>query len=127
MCHPLLTKITVDKLERAYLLPSKSSSLIGSFSIDVSEQEGIVHSLFFIATKRGKKYQTEFVWSKISQGETDNETIQLVDYADLFGDGQDEVVAELQLYENRFYLIYERKRNSSVWEQIFEAQVPYCE
>lgn len=122
-----LTKLTVDKLERAYLLPSRTPSLIGSLSIDMSEQEGLVHSLFLIATKRGTKYRVDLLWSKVSRGETDNEKMQLIDYADLFGDGNDKVVVGLQLYENYFYRIYERKRNSSQWEQIFEAQAPTCE
>jgi len=96
--------MTVDKLERAYLLPSRIPSLIGSFSIDVSEQEGLVHSLFLIVTKKGTKYRLDLLWSKISRGETDNEKMQLIDYADLFGDGNDKIVIE---------------RNSSQWEQIF--------
>jgi hypothetical protein len=123
----LLTKIAVDKLERAYLLPSKRPSLIGSYSIDVSEEEGSVHSLFLIATKRGSEYQVDLLWSKVSRGETDNEKMELMDYANMFGDGQDEIVVELGLYENYFYRIYERKRNSSQWEQIFEAQASICE
>jgi hypothetical protein len=122
----LLTKITVDKLERAYLLPSKRPSLIGSFSIDVSEEEGFVHSLFLIATKRGTKYRSDFIWLNISRGEIDSEKMELVDYADMFGSGQDEIIVDLLLYENRFYRIYERKKGSSDWEQIFEAQAPFC-
>jgi hypothetical protein len=83
--------------------------------------------LFLIATKKGTKYRLDLLWSKISRGETDNEKMQLIDYADLFGDGNDKIVIELQPDENYFYRIYERKRNSSQWEQIFEAQAPTCE
>jgi hypothetical protein len=123
----LLKKISVNKLERAYLLPSQTPSLIGSFSIDVSEEEGSVHSLFLITTKRHSEYQVDLLWSKVSRGETDNEKMELVDYADMFGDGRDEIVVELGLYENYFYRIYEQKKNGSQWEQIFEAQALSCE
>ena len=125
--NSLLPKITVDKLERTYLLPSRLPSLIGSFSIDISEQEGLIHSLFLIATKRGSKYHADFVWSKISRGETDNGKMQLVDHADIFGDGQDEVVVDIWYYENYSYRVYRREKNGSKWEQIFETGILGCE
>jgi hypothetical protein len=123
----LLSKITVDRLEQTYLLPSKQPSLIGSFLIDVSEQDGLIHSLFLIATKKGSEYHADLVWSKISRGETDNEKMQLVDYADMFGDGQDEVVVDLWYYENYSYRIYRRQRDGSKWEQVFETEILGCE
>jgi len=123
----LLPKITVGKLERTYLLPSRQPSLIGSFSIDLSEQEGLIHSLFLLATKTGSEYRADLVWSRISLGETDNEKMQLVDHADIFGAGQDEVVVDIWYYENYSYRIYRREKNGSKWEQIFETGLLGCE
>ncbi|HEV1992982.1 MAG TPA: hypothetical protein VGR03_01495 [Candidatus Acidoferrum sp.] len=124
----LLAGLKVENLTRTILPPSKHPSLIGSFSISFDNNEsGIVHNLFFIATMEGNRYLTEFSWTQISRGETDNEDLQFIDHADLFGDGKDEVIVGLELYENYFYRIYERKKDSSRWEQIFEVEAPGCD
>jgi hypothetical protein len=89
-------------------------------------EEGLVHYLFFIASELDGHLVPEFVWLKISEGETRSETLTLVDHADLFGDGQDEVVAVLGYYENYRYRIYRRIKNGNQWEQIFETEVLGC-
>jgi hypothetical protein len=58
-------------------------------------------------------------------GETDNEVLSLVDHADLFADGGDEVVAVLGFYENYRYRVYRRAQDGH-WEQIFETETLGC-
>ena len=123
----LLARLKVERLTKTTLRPSKYASLIGSFSITPEDKPELVHNLFFIATAKTGRYLAEFSRIHVSGGETDNESLAFLDQADLLGDGKDEVVAELGLYENNFYCIYKRTADNSHWEQIFEAETSGCE
>jgi hypothetical protein len=122
----LLQKINIDNLTHTMLAPAKSPYLIGSFSIQVGDDTGLVDALFFIASERDGKLIPEFVWVHIPEGENGDEGLGLVDHADLLGDGQDEVVAVLGYYENYRYQVYRRSKDGSHWEQIFETDILGC-
>jgi hypothetical protein len=124
----LLPKVRAEYVARTYLAPSPQPSLIGSFLLDTGDNEGLVHHLFFIASQPGEKLQPEFLWIHLSESETDEELLRLVDQADLFGDGQDEVVAKLVSVETQShrYVIFRRTRDGAHWEQIFRTEPLGC-
>jgi hypothetical protein len=124
----LLPKVRAEYVTRTYLAPSPQSSLIGSFSLDADDAEGLIHHLFFIASEPGEKLQPDLLWIHLSESEMDEEVLRLVDHADLFGNGQDEVVAKLvsaQTQSHR-YLIFRRTRDGAHWEQIFKTEPLGC-
>lgn len=124
----LLPKVRAEYVTRTYLAPSPQSSLIGSFSLDADDTEGLIHHLFFVASQPGDKLQPDLVWIHLSQSEMDEEVLRLVDHADLFGTGQDEVVAKLvsaQTQSHR-YVIFRRTRDGLHWEQIFKTEPLGC-
>ncbi|HMD37953.1 MAG TPA: hypothetical protein VKH15_01650 [Candidatus Acidoferrum sp.] len=124
----LLSSVRVEYLTRTYLAPSSLPSLIGSFTLDTSDSDGLLHSLFFIASQPSEKLLPELVWIHLSETETDEEHLRLVDHADLFGNGQDEVVTKLvslQTQSHR-YLIFRRTRDGAHWEQIFKSEPLGC-
>ena len=123
-----LPKVRAEYVTRTYLAPSPQPSLIGSFSLDTGDNDELVHHLFFIASQPGEKLQPEFLWTHLSESETDEEVLRLVDHADLFRNGQDEVVAKLvsvQTQSHR-YLIFRRTRDGAHWEQIFKTEPLGC-
>lgn len=124
----LLSNVRSEYLIRTYLAPSSLPSLLGSFTLDTSDSDGLVHSLFFIASQPGEKLIPEFVWIHLPESETDEEHLRLVDHADLFGTGQDEVVAKLVSLETQShrYLIFRRTRDGTHWEQIFRSNPLGC-
>jgi hypothetical protein len=124
----LLPKVRAEYVTRAYLAPSPQSSLIGSFSLDTDDTEGLIHHLFFIASQPGEKLQPDLLWIHLSESEMDEEVLRLVDHVDLFGTGQDEVIAKLvsaQTQSHR-YLIFRRTRDGAHWEQIFKTEALGC-
>jgi hypothetical protein len=124
----LLSKVRAEYVTRTYLMPSPQPSLIGSFSLDTGDNESLVHSLFFIASQPGEKLQPEFLWIHLSESETDEELLRLVDQADLFGNGQDELVAKLVSLQTQThrYVIFRRTRDTAHWEQIFKTEPLGC-
>jgi hypothetical protein len=124
----LLPKVRAEYVTRTYLAPSAQTSLIGSFSLDTGGNEGLLHGLFFIASQPGEKLQPEFLWIHLSENETDEELLRLVDHADLFGNGQDEVVAKLVSVDTQShrYLIFRRTKDGLHWEQIFKTEPLGC-
>jgi len=123
----LLARIKVRNLTHTLLLPSKLPSLIGSFFIEVGEERGPTHNLFFIATFNGTGYAPELAWTKISKNELESENLTFVDQGDLLGDGDQEVIVLDQGWENYVYRIYRRTKNdASHWEQIFETGIFGC-
>jgi hypothetical protein len=46
----LLPNVRAEYVTRTYLAPSPQPSLIGSFSLDTGGNEGLVHSIFFVAS-----------------------------------------------------------------------------
>ena len=123
----LLAKIKVQNLTRTLLLPSKSPSLIGSFSIETGGQRGPTHNLFFIATFNGTDYAPELVWTNISKDKLESKSATFVDQGDVFGDGEDVVIVLERGWEGYGYRIYRQTRNdASHWEPIFEAGGPGC-
>jgi hypothetical protein len=124
----LLPRVRAEYVTRTYLAPSPQSSLIGSFSLDADDNEGLVHHLFFIASQPGEKLQPDLLWIHLSESEMDEEVLRLVDHADLFGNGQDEVVGKLvsaQTQSHR-YLIFRRTRDGAHWEEIFKTEPLGC-
>jgi hypothetical protein len=124
----LLSSVRTEYLTRTYLAPSSQPSLIGSFTLDTGDSDGLLHALFFIASQPGEKLMAEFAWIHLSEGETDEEHLRLVDQADLFGNGQDEVIAKLVSVETQShrYLIFRRTRYGAHWEQIFKSPPLGC-
>jgi hypothetical protein len=124
----LLSKVRAEYVTRTYLAPSPQPSLIGSFSLDTGDSEGLVHHLFFIASQPGEKLQPELVWIHLSENEMDEELLRLVDHADLLGTGQDELVTKLVSLETQThrYLIFRRTRNGAHWEQFFKTEPLGC-
>lgn len=124
----LLSNVRAEYVTRTYLAPSPQPSLLGSFTLDTSDSDGLLHSLFFIASQPGEKLAAEFVWIHLSESASDEEHLRLVDHADLFGNGQDEVVAKLVSLETQShrYLIFRRTRGGAHWEQIFKTAPLGC-
>jgi len=124
----LLAKVRAEYVTRTYLAPSPQPSLIGSFSLDTGDNDELVHHLFFIASQPGEKLQPEFLWIHVSESATDEEVLRLVDHADLFRNGQDEVVAKLVSVETQShrYVIFRRTRDGAHWEQIFKTEPLGC-
>jgi len=124
----LLPKVRAEYVTRTYLAPSPQPSLIGSFSLDTGDNDELVHHLFFIASQPDEKLQPEFLWIHLSESETDEEVLRLVDHADLFSNGQDEVVAKLISVETQShrYEIFRRTRDGAHWEQIFKTEPLGC-
>jgi hypothetical protein len=123
-----LSRVQAEYVTRTYLAPSPQPSLIGSFSLDTGGDEGRVHGLFFIASQPGERLTPELVWLRLSDAETDEEHLRFVDHADLFGNGEDEVVAKLVSLETQThrYLIFRRTRNGAHWEQFFKTEALGC-
>jgi hypothetical protein len=126
LARELLSRIQIENLTFTRIAPSKSPVLLGSFSLPLPGDSGITHYLFFIASESGGQLAPEFVWTKIATTETENEALHFVDQADLFGDGQQEVVAVNTYYENFRYRVYRRTKDGAHWEQILETEVLGC-
>jgi len=124
----LLPKVRAEYVTRTYLAPSPQPSLIGSFSFDTGENDELVHHLFFIASQPGEKLQPELLWIHLSESATDEEVLRLVDQADLFGNGKDEVVAKMVSVETQSHrhVIYRRTRDGAHWEQLFKTEPLGC-
>lgn len=124
----LLPKVQIEYVTRTYLAPSPQPSLIASFSLDTGDNEGLVHTLFFVANQPGEKLVPELLWVHLSETETDEEHLRFVDHADIFGNGQDELVAKLVSLETQThrYLIFRRTKNGDHWEQFFKTQPLGC-
>jgi hypothetical protein len=124
----LLNKVRAEYVTRTYLAPSPQPSLIGSFSLDTGDSEGLVYHLFFIAGHTGEKLQAELIWIHLSESEMDEELLRLVDHADLLGTGQDEIVTKLVSLETQThrYLIFRRTKDGAHWEQFFKTEPLGC-
>jgi hypothetical protein len=122
----LLQNVRAEEVLVQYLDRNMQPTFVGSFSVEQEGEGGAVHSLFLIATRKGRNVVPQFVWNRISKGEKDNQTLQFVDYADLLGDGQYEIVLRLNYSENYRYRLLRRTKDKSHWEQIFETQILGC-
>ena len=122
----LRQKITIENLTHTTLGPDRLPVLVGSIALPLNDDSGLIHGFFFIASETDGKPVPEFQWMHISQAEAGSELLRLVDQADLFGDGQEELVAVLTYYENYRYRVYRRLRDKPQWEQIFETEVLGC-
>jgi hypothetical protein len=122
----LLQKTKVDNLTHTLLAPAKLPALIGSLSVQVESETGLTHALFFVATVRNGKLIPELEWVHISDGVTSQQWMSLIDHADLFEDGQDEIVVMHNYYEGYGFEIYRRTKDGTHWEQIFDGPGPAC-
>ena len=124
----LLPKVRAEYVTRTYLAPSPQPSLIGSFSLETGDNDDLIHHVFFVASQPGERLQPELTWIHLSESETDEEVLRLVDHADLFGNGQDEVVAKLVSVETQShrYVIFQRTKDGSHWQQIFRTEPLGC-
>jgi len=95
--------------------PPPGPSLIASFSLDAGDNQGLLHSVFLVASQLGEKLQPEFLWIHLSESETDEEHLRFVDHADLFGNGQDEVVAKLVSLETQTHrcVVFRRTKDGA--------------
>jgi hypothetical protein len=123
----LLSKVKQDDLTRSTLLPDRTASLIGSFFLPKGGDLDPSHALFFVAKQSGGKLAAEYTLIRIAKSPTESETIHFVDQADLFGDGQDEIIAINGYYENYRYRIFGRSADGKNWTQIFETGILGCE
>jgi hypothetical protein len=124
----LLPRVRAEYVTRTYLAPSPQPSLIGSFLLDTGDNEGLIHHLLFIASQPAEKLQPDLLWIHLSESETDGEVLRLVDHADLFGNGRDEVVTKLvsaQTQSHR-YVVFQRTRDGAHWEQVFKTEPLGC-
>lgn len=121
----LLPKVRAEYVARSYLVPSAQASLIGSFTLDT---EGLVHSLFFVTSQPLERLEPELLWIHLAENATEEELLRFVDHADLFGDGQDEIVTKLISVETQShrYLIFRRSKIGAFWEQIFKSEPVGC-
>jgi hypothetical protein len=124
----LLSKVRAEYVTRTYLTPSPEPSLIGSFTLEAGDHEGLLHSIFFVASQPGEKLVPELLWVHISESEIDEEHLRFVDHADLFGNGKDEIVAKLVSLETQThrYVIFRRTKDGTHWEQIFKTEPLGC-
>src|SRR5208282_4430490 len=111
----LLPKARAEYVTRTYLAPSPPRSLVGSFSLATGDNEGAVHTLVLVANQPGEKLVPELLWVHISENERDEEHLRFVDHADLFGNGQDELVTKLVSLETQThrYLIFRRTKDGA--------------
>jgi len=123
----LLSKVKQDELTRTVLLPERTPSLIGSFSLAPGGELDSVHTLFLVAKQSEQGLAAEFSLARIAKSPTENEGLTFVDQADLFGDGRDEIIAINGYYENYRYRIFSRTHDGKGWEQIFETGILGCE
>jgi hypothetical protein len=124
----VLPKVRTENVTRTYLAPAAEPILIGSFSLDAGDDAGLLHSIFFVASQPVEKLQPEFLWVHLSESENDEEHLRFVDHADVFGNGQDEVVAKLVSLETQThrYVVFRRTKDSAHWEQIFRPEPLGC-
>jgi hypothetical protein len=121
-----LQNVRADEVLVEYLDRKMQPTFVGSFSVEQDGDGGAVHSLFLIATRKGRNLVPQFVWSRISKGEKDNQALQFVDYSELFGDDQREIVLRLNYSENYRYRVLRKTKGKSHWEQMFETQILGC-
>jgi hypothetical protein len=118
--------VQIENLTHTIIAPRSSPVLIGSLALPSNDDSGIVHALFFIASENAGELTPEFQWVHISEGEAAVQVLNLVDQADLFGDGREELIAVLGYYKNYQYQLYSRANSGSSWEKIFETEVLGC-
>jgi hypothetical protein len=123
-----LPNVRAEYVTRTYFAPSPQPSFIGSFTLDTGGNEGLVHTIFFVAARPGEKLVPELLWVHLSETETDEEHLRFVDHADLFENGQDELVAKLVSLqtETHRYVIFRRTKDGAHWEQIFKTEPLGC-
>jgi|ERR1700722_5272289 len=75
-----------------------------------------------------KSFSRSLAWIHLAESETGEEHLRFVDHAELFGNGQDEVLAKLVSLETqtRRYVIFRRTKNGAHWEQIFRTEPSGC-
>ncbi len=121
-----LSRIKIDFLTRTVLAPSPTSSWIGSFTLETSGEDSLQHNLFFIATQGSGKFQPELLWVRLSEDFAEDESAELVDQADLLGNGSDELIVKLGSTENHRYVLYRKSQNGEHWELIFKTDALEC-
>jgi hypothetical protein len=121
-----LSQLRLDFLTRTVLAPSPTVTWIASFTLETSGRESLQHNLFFIANQESGTLQPELLWIRLSENFAEDETAELVDHADLLGDGRDEVVVKLGSTENHRYVIYRKRRDGQHWEQILMSDLLEC-
>jgi len=125
--HNLLAAVSAEQTEIESFRDGKEVILIGSFSAEDPAKPGVAHALFLIAALKGKQTIPQFVWSRISRDEKDNQTLDFVDKGDLFGDHQEEFVLRISYYKNYRYRVLQQSKKTHQWEQIFESDILGCE
>jgi len=123
-----LPKMVVENLTKTVLKASTEPSLIGSFTIEerLSADNTRYDSLFLVASFSGSELTADLSEIHPSLGDTDSQTLALVDQADIFDSGQDNLVVQLGFYENYRYRVYGRTKDGKHWERIFETETMGC-
>jgi hypothetical protein len=97
----------------ALLAPTPQASLIGSLALDTGGNEGLVHAMFFVAAQPSEKLVPELLWLHLSESQTDEEHLPFLDHANLFVNGQDEIVTKLvslQTETHRYVIFSQNER-----------------
>jgi hypothetical protein len=81
-------------------------------------------AVFFIATPQGDSLKPTYTWFHRPIRIDDSRMLTVFNYLDLNSDGVDELILELDFYENRRFLVLRRK--SSRFEKLFETQTIGC-
>jgi hypothetical protein len=123
----LLADVSVDHLEIDSFGAGKNPISIGTFSVDDTTQKGVTHSLLLVAELKGKKAMPQFVSAHISSGLTDNQEQAFVDFGDVLGDGQQEIVIRVRYYKDYRYQVLRRVKKNHPWEKIFQTDLLGCE
>lgn len=120
-----LSNIHFENLTVSSLTPSPGEKLLASFSVE--DSVGNRHAVFFVASLREGGLTPEFAWTHVTKTEAQVEVMGFIDQADLFGDGREEIIAEVSYYENWHYVVLARTRHGDSWEEIFETGTLGCE
>jgi len=123
-----LPDLIVVNLTRTILKPATEPSFIGSFTIEerITPEETRYDSLFFVASFLNGELKPELSEMHLSLDDKDLQSLGLVDQADMFDSGQDNLVLQLGFYENYRYRVYGRAKDGKHWERIFETETMGC-
>jgi hypothetical protein len=121
----LLQRIQIENMTVTSFLPLPQQKLVASFSIQ--DGDGNRHAIFFVADLQSDAVVPEFVWTHLTKTEAEVQVMRFIDQADLIGDGQEEIIAEISYYENWQYVVLSRSGHSNYWQKTYETDVRGCE
>jgi len=82
--------------------------------------------LLLVASFLNGELKPELSEMHLSLDDKDLQSLSLVDQADMFDSGQDNLVLQLGFYENYRYRVYGRAKDGKLWERILETETMGC-